>query len=87
MAQIVAETALNLSSSTILPFNCNSYAEQLRNEFEKMSTPENLAYLNSIDVNLDYLDYAIKNFTRVASEFHNRLNSIDKIKYKIKRKI
>ncbi len=71
---VISELIRNLATSTILPFNCNDYAKHLRIEFKKLK----LIYEKDFPAtDLLVLDYAISNFTRAASTFHSRLNSID----------
>lgn len=78
---VISEYIRQLSGSTILPFNCNSYAKQLSIEFNTLLQ----VYAKSFPVDdLNILNYAIGNFTKAASEFHMRIDGIDKSKYKNK---
>lgn len=79
MTAVVGELARRLSESPLLPFNCVSYARELENElgkFEKKYASDFAEYA----IDFSPLRWSIKNFTRVANDFHKRLDSLDKSK-------
>lgn len=76
---IVGELTRRISEALVLPFNCITYAEEIEKElasFEETYAADFAEY--GIDFNP--LRWATRNFTRVATEFHKRLDSIDKSK-------
>lgn len=79
ITSVVGELARRMSESLVLPFNCVTYAEELERElqsFEKMYASDFSEY----KIDFSSLRLAAQNFTRIASEFHKRLNLIDKTK-------
>ena len=79
MSIITAELARRIADSLILPFNLNTYAQALKEEYDSFE----LNYksdLDKLNINLESLSYAVKNFTLVAANFHKRLDLADKTK-------
>ena len=77
MALIVGEMTRQLADSAILPFNCNDYAKQFKIEYKNLEKAFKVAFPASKLSEILMIDFAIKNFTRAASLFHNRLSCVD----------
>jgi hypothetical protein len=60
-----------------LPFNCSRYATELQREFDEFSRQYGKE-LNNLNITLGDLGASISNFSRVAHQFHERLDKIDK---------
>lgn len=79
MTAIVGELTRRLTEAAVLPFNCVSYGRELENElakFEKKYASDFAEYF----IDFNPLRWTIRNFTRVANDFHKRLDSLDKSK-------
>ena len=76
---INGELLRRMSDSLILPFNLNTYANELRKEYASFER-DYKSDLDRLKISLSALDASISNFTRTAENFHNRLSSIDKTK-------
>jgi hypothetical protein len=79
MTMIIANLALNISSSTILPFNTLKYSKELLREYKKFKINYK-AKLDLIDINLNNLELAIGNFTVEADRFHQRILFVNETK-------
>ena len=79
MTIIASELTRRMSDSLILPFNINTYAEELQKEFDYFKANYN-SLLSSLSIGLDELSYSIKNFTLASQNFHKRLSQSDKTK-------
>lgn len=79
---ISAELLRKVSDTLILPYNFNTYAKQLMIEYEAFED-ENKKDLDRLGIKYDDIKHAINNFTLAASNFHKRLNSIDKTKFEL----
>ena len=79
---ISAELLRKVSDTLILPYNFNTYAKQLMIEYEAFEA-DNKKDLDSLGIKYDDIKHAINNFTLAASNFHKRLNSIDKTKFEL----
>lgn len=74
---VMSEIVRQMSERPVLPFNCKTYAQDLKDEFDKFEQTyrdDFVAY--GIDMNL--LRWSILNFTQAANNFHERLTKIDK---------
>lgn len=75
----MGELTRRMSELQMLPFNCVTYAEELDSEFTEFSRTY-AADFQTYNLDINRLRWAISNFTRVAMDFHERLNKIDKSK-------
>ncbi|XP_053564603.1 N-acetylated-alpha-linked acidic dipeptidase 2-like [Bombina bombina] len=80
VAQLRASLVYEIADSTVLPFNLQDYAEELKNYADRIY---NLAkkheqQLEKYRVSFDSLFSAIKNFTETSDEFHRRAEQVDK---------
>ncbi len=73
---MIAEFGRRMSDSLILPFNCSSYAEQLKIELNSFKTMYSSQLVN-LKVSLDKLDKSINNFSLSAKFFHERFDSLN----------
>lgn len=80
MTIVVGELTRRLADSLILPFNCVTYANEIRREFEDFSRENNL-FLNELNISLETFEFAIKNFSLATVKFHSKLNDLDNTKY------
>lgn len=76
LAVIVAELARVMSTSTVLPFNTNTYASVLKMEYNKFKQTYQ-GNFKSFDIKLDDLEYSVANFTKVSGMFMKRVQSVD----------
>ena len=76
---INAELLRRMADSLILPFNLNTYAKEIQKEYDLFEA-EYKNDLDALNISLLRLKSSISNFTRVAADFHKRLESIDKTK-------
>jgi hypothetical protein len=78
MTIIVSEIVRKISDSVIIPFDCITYGKQMKIELDSLK----VQYKKEInDLNLKSfkkINLAIENFTQAATEFHNRISSLDK---------
>ncbi|XP_040400212.1 glutamate carboxypeptidase 2-like isoform X2 [Cygnus olor] len=79
VAQVRGGLVFELANSVVLPFDCRDYASAVSNYAHiiynmSRNHEEQLATYN---VSFDALFSAVKNFTEVASNFHDRLQHID----------
>ena len=71
---VIAELTRQLSDSLILPFNVNEYAKQLQIQLDTFK----IQFTKDFPVeDLLPLQMAISNFTKIASDFSKRIESID----------
>lgn len=80
IATVIAEFGRRMSDSLILPFNCSSYAEQLKIELNSFKTMYSSQLVN-LKVSLDKLDKSINNFSLSAKFFHERFDSLNQNEY------
>ena len=76
----MTEVIRQLSEGLLLPFNCVTYAKDLEYEYSNFEKTYQ-ADFEAFQIDLNPLRWAISNFTKSATEFHKRLDSIDKSKY------
>ena len=76
---INGELLRRMSDSLILPFNLNTYAKELKKEYESFEL-EYKKDLDNLRISLVELKSSISNFTHVAENFHKRLDLIDRNK-------
>lgn len=76
MTIVVGELIRRLAEQLILPFNCNTYAKSLTNEFNDFVKKYKTDF-DAFQIDLNPLTWAISNFSRNANYFHMRLNSLD----------
>ncbi|XP_063161983.1 N-acetylated-alpha-linked acidic dipeptidase 2-like isoform X3 [Candoia aspera] len=79
VAQLRAGLVYELSSSPVLPFQCQDYAEALRlyaNEIYDQAK-KHKAQLEMYKVSFDPLFSAVNHFADVATDFHRRLSQLD----------
>ena len=72
LAQIVTAIGHSLATSTILPFNSNTYAQVLTKEFKKFKNSYRNVF-EKLNISLNGLDYAVKNFSVVSNKFMKRV--------------
>uniref|UniRef100_UPI00398F850C N-acetylated-alpha-linked acidic dipeptidase 2 n=1 Tax=Pristiophorus japonicus TaxID=55135 RepID=UPI00398F850C len=79
VAQVRGGLVYEIADSTIIPFDCRDYAEALENYANVIyeQAKEHQFQLNKYQVSFDSLFSAVHNFTRVATDFHERLEKID----------
>lgn len=71
---VIAELTRQLSDSLILPFNVNEYAKQLQIQLDTFR----ILYTKDFPVeDLQPLEMAISNFTKAASGFTKRIETLD----------
>ncbi|XP_043547477.1 N-acetylated-alpha-linked acidic dipeptidase 2 isoform X1 [Chiloscyllium plagiosum] len=79
VAQIRGGLVYEIADSIIIPFDCRDYADALTNYanviYEQAKQHE--TQLNKYQVSFDSLFSAVHNFTRIATDFHKRLEKID----------
>lgn len=76
LAKIVTAIGHAIATSTILPFNTNTYAQILAKEFKKFINSYKDIF-NRLNVTLVDLDYAVKNFSIVSNKFMKRIELVD----------
>ena len=79
MAKIIANIALNVSSSLILPFNTFKYAQELLIEYKKFKANYK-PKLDLLGIDLGNFEWALGNFTVQADKFNQRKNLIKESK-------
>ncbi|XP_038674799.1 N-acetylated-alpha-linked acidic dipeptidase 2 [Scyliorhinus canicula] len=79
VAQVRGELVYEIADSIIIPFDCRDYAEALTNYANVIyeQAKQHQLQLNKYQVSFDSLFSAIHNFTRIATDFHKRLEKID----------
>lgn len=77
---VMSELLRQITERPVLPFNCLTYANDLKVEFDKFEQTY-LNDFNSYGIDMSLLKWAISNFTQAASDFNQRLQKIDKTKY------
>ena len=77
----MAELARQLSDSLVLPFNCTKYSDEIHDMFAELNDDYG-DLLSKVNVSLTPLMRSMINFHKATLDFHNRLSSIDKTKYK-----
>jgi hypothetical protein len=68
------------SDSLILPFNVKRYSTVLNKEYKAFKLKNQINF-SKLNISLNYLEDALKQFENVTEQFHNRLNSLDKTKF------
>jgi len=86
MSIIVAELTRRIADSLILPFNLNTYAQALQEEYDSFER-KYISDLDKLNITLESLKYSVRNFTHVAESFHKRLDLADKTKLDIKNRL
>lgn len=76
---ISGELLRRMSDSLILPFNLNTYAKELRKEYDAFES-EYKSDLHSLNISLLELRASVDNFTKTARDFHERLSMVNKNK-------
>ena len=77
MGVFTGEVLRAFSSPLIVPFNTQTYANELLKEFDKFKLKFN-AKFESINITLDDLENSIKSLIDVATDFNKRLSLVDK---------
>lgn len=77
MGVFTGEVLRAFSSPLIVPFNTQTYANELLKEFDKFKLKFN-AKFESINITLDDLENSIKSLIVVATDFNKRLSLVDK---------
>ena len=78
---ISGELLRRMSDSLILPFNLYTYARELEKEYNAFEVDYKID-LDTLNISLIELKASISNFTNTAKVFHERLEKVDKNKYK-----
>ena len=76
LAAIVAEIARTMSSSSLIPYNTDTYAYILQREFNKFKTSYQ-AKFDSFGISIDGLHYAVSNFTLSSKQFMTRVKQVN----------
>ncbi|XP_078401883.1 N-acetylated-alpha-linked acidic dipeptidase 2 [Cetorhinus maximus] len=79
VAQVRGGLVYEIADSIIIPFDCRDYAEALTNYANVLyeQAKQHQLQLNKYQVSFDSLFSSIHNFTRIATDFHKRLEKID----------
>ena len=77
MGVFTGEVLRAFSSPLIVPFNTQTYANELLKEFDKFKLKFN-AKFESINITLDDLENSIQSLIVVATDFSKRLSLVDK---------
>ncbi|XP_072045881.1 glutamate carboxypeptidase 2-like [Amphiura filiformis] len=77
-AQLVAELARDVADSLILPMSATDYAAAVKGYFEYLRDGDIGQRMIEEGLSFDGMQSAVDNFTMAATEFHERLDMIDK---------
>ncbi|XP_067842435.1 N-acetylated-alpha-linked acidic dipeptidase 2 [Heptranchias perlo] len=79
VARVRGGLVYEIADSTIIPFDCRDYAKALDNYANVIyeQAKQHQFQLNKYQVSFDSLFSAVHNFSRVATDFHKRLEKID----------
>uniref|UniRef100_A0A4W3IN96 Glutamate carboxypeptidase 2 n=1 Tax=Callorhinchus milii TaxID=7868 RepID=A0A4W3IN96_CALMI len=79
VAQIRGGLVYEIADSTIIPFDCRDYAKALKHYADVIydQAQKYQLHLDKHQVSFASLFSAVENFTRVAKDFHKRLETID----------
>lgn len=76
LAIIIAEISRTMASSTLLPFNVNTYASTLQYEYERFVKTYQREFVK-YDIKLIDLENAVKNFTKCANRFMDKAKTVN----------
>ncbi len=76
LANVVAQIVYTMASNEILPFNTNTYAQVMQNEFNMFKQLYQEKF-TEYKIDLSGLEFAFNNFTLVSQEFMKRLNNLN----------